>query len=183
MEPSFTGDRIFTRDGTYFQIIKQYFSRYKKFVSNMPSCHESSPTDIRMWYHYVTIKYVTHGIYINPYYCFIYEANYSKVFSAGSDTNTTKHYLPEKIITMLPEWGGWGYTAIGNDKIPPKDCDNHKFIIRNHYPSGYEALYYLISSNHTNNLTHTIYLISAPPTQLKAGDPLSNNFHRCKYYL
>ena len=57
---------------------------------------------------------------------------------------------------MLSEWVNKIYTALSNDKIFPKDFDTQKFIIRNHYSSGYEALYSLISSNHPNKLTHTI---------------------------
>ena len=73
---------------------------------------------------------------------------------------------------MLYEWGNNIYTALSKDKIPPKDCDTQKFIIRNHYPSGYEYLYFLIRDNHTNNLTHPIDIIAVPPTQLMVGDPL-----------
>ena len=35
MELPVTGDRIFTRDGTYFQPIKQYYAIYKQFVPIM----------------------------------------------------------------------------------------------------------------------------------------------------
>ena len=84
---------------------------------------------------------------------------------------------------MLSEWGGKIYIALSNGKIYLKDCDTHKFIICNQYPSGYEDLYSLISANYPNNLTHPIYIISAPPIQLKVGDPLSKYFHRYKYYL
>ena len=40
----------------------------------MPSFNGTSPTAIIMWYHYVTIDSVTHGIYVHPYYCFRPEA-------------------------------------------------------------------------------------------------------------
>ena len=65
-------------------------------------------------------------------------------------------------------------------KIFPKDCDTHNSIIRKHYPSVYEALYSLISSNRPNNLTHPTDPISTPPTQLKVGYTLSKYFHRYK---
>ena len=84
---------------------------------------------------------------------------------------------------MLYEWGNNIYTALSNDKIFTKDCDTQKFIIRNHYPSGYEYLYSLIRYNNPNDLNHPIDLVSVPPTQLKSGDLLSKYFHRYKYYL
>ena len=73
---------------------------------------------------------------------------------------------------MLSEWGNNIYTALSNNKIFPKDCDIQKFIIRNHYPYGYEYLYYLIVPNHPNNLNYLIYIIAAAPTQFKVGDPI-----------
>ena len=48
--------------------------------------------------------------------------------------------FPENSI-MLSEWGGNILTAFSNDKIFPKDCDTHKFIIRNHYPYLCESIY------------------------------------------
>ena len=79
---------------------------------------------------------------------------------------------------MISEWENKIYTALSNDKISPKDYDTQKFIIQNHYPYGYESLYSLISSNHTNNLTHPIDLIAASPTKLKVGYPLPKYYHR-----
>ena len=79
---------------------------------------------------------------------------------------------------MLYEWGNNIYTALNNNKIFPKDCVTQKFIIQNHYPYEHEAFYSLIRGNHCNNFTDNIYLIDAPPTQLKVGDPLSKYFHR-----
>ena len=81
LEPPVTGDRLFTRDGTYLKYIKQDSARYICFVSTMTSCHGSSPTAIIIWYQYVTIHYAIHGIYLHPHYCFIYETNNSKGFS------------------------------------------------------------------------------------------------------
>ena len=72
----------FTRDGTYFQLIKQDTARDKQFVSTMPSYYGSSPTSIRILYQSVTIHSATHVIYAHPYYCFRPEANYSKIFSS-----------------------------------------------------------------------------------------------------
>ena len=67
LDPPVTEEHIFTRDGTYFQLIKQYAARYKQFVSTMPSFHGSSPTAIEIWYHSVTIHSATHGIYVHSY--------------------------------------------------------------------------------------------------------------------
>ena len=149
----------------------------------MTSCHSSSTTAIRMWYQYLTIHSVNHGIYVHPYYCFRPEANKPKWLISVNDTNTIKHDLPDKYSTMLYEWGNNIYTALSNEKFTPKDCDTQKFIIWNHYSSGYEDLYYLISENHPNNLNHTIDLISEPPTQFKSGYQISKYLHRYKYYL
>ena len=63
-----TRDRLYSRDVTYLQLIKQYSARDKKIVSNTPYRHGSSPTDIRMWYQYVTIPSTTHLIFVHPYY-------------------------------------------------------------------------------------------------------------------
>ena len=82
LEPPVNGDYIFTRDGAYFKLIKQYYGRYRQFVSNMPYFHGSSPTDIRIWYESVTINSATHGIHLHQYYCFRTEENYSKGSSA-----------------------------------------------------------------------------------------------------
>ena len=79
--------------------------------------------------------------------------------------------------------GGNIYTALSNNKIPPKDCDTQKPIIQNHYPYGYEALYSLIIANNTNNLNLPIDIIAMTPTQLKVGNPLSKYFYRYKYYV
>ena len=136
-----------------------------------------------MRHQYVTINYATHGIYVHLYYFFITEANDPKIFSAGNDTNATKHDLPEKYSTMLSEGENKICIDLSNRKIPPKDYDTQKFITRNHYPYVYEAIYSLISANLPNNLTHTIDLIDAPPTQLKVGDPLYTYFHRYKDYI
>ena len=84
---------------------------------------------------------------------------------------------------MLSEWGNNIYTALSNDKIPPKDYDTQEFIIWTHYTSGCEYLYSLIRANHPNILTHPIYLVDTPPTKLKEGDPLYKYFHIYKYYL
>ena len=84
---------------------------------------------------------------------------------------------------MISEWGNKIYTAISNEKIFSKDCDTQNFIIRNHYPSGYEAIYSLISANNPNTLTHPVDIIAAHPTKLKVRDPLSKYFHRYKDYL
>ena len=54
-----------------------------------------------MWYQSVTINSATYAIYLHTYYCFRPEANDSKVFSAGNDTNTIKHGLPAKYSTMI----------------------------------------------------------------------------------
>ena len=75
------------------------------------------------------------------------------------------------------------YNALSNNPPPPKDYDTQDLIIQNNDPSGYEALYFGISTNHHNNLNHPIYLIDAPPTQLKVGDPLSKCFQIYKDYL
>ena len=149
----------------------------------MPSFHWSSNTAIRMCYQYITIQSATHGIYLHPYYCFRHEENYSKGFSVGNDTTHNQHTTFLEKILMISEWGNNIYTALSNEKIPPKDCDTHKFIIWNHYPSGYEAIYSLILANHPNNLTQPIDIIAAPPTQLKAGYPISKYFHIQIYYL
>ena len=90
-----------------------------------------------MRYQSVTIHSVTHGIYVHPYYFFIPEANDSKVFNAGNETNTTKHDLPAKYFTIISEWRNKIYTTISNDRIFPKDRDTQKFIIQNHYSYGY----------------------------------------------
>ena len=95
----------------------------------------------------------------------------------------TKHELPSKYPTMLSEWGNKIYSTLSNNKIFPKDCDTQKIIIGNRYPSIYESLFSVIISNHPNNFTRHVYIISAPPTQLKAGDPISKYFHIYKYYL
>ena len=84
LEPPVTADRLFTRDGNYFQLIKKYSARDQQFVSTMTSCHGSYPFGIRMWYQYVTIHSETHVIYLHPQYCFIPKANNSKGFSAGN---------------------------------------------------------------------------------------------------
>ena len=99
-----TGDRIFTKDVIYFQLIQKYAERDKHFVSSTTYCFGSSHNAIRMWYQYVTIHSVTHGIYVNTYYWFRPESNDSKVFSYGNDTNTTKHDLTAKYSTILSEW-------------------------------------------------------------------------------
>ena len=95
-----------------------------------------------MWYQYVTIHSETHEIYVHPYYYFRIEVNDSKGFSAVNDANTTRQYLPKKQFTMISDRGGGGiYTALSNEKVFPKYFDTQKFIIRNHYPYGYESLY------------------------------------------
>ena len=76
--------------------MKKYATQDKKFVSTMLSCQRSYPTDIIMWYHFVTIHYVTHGIYGHPCYCCRPESYDLKGSSDGNDTNTTNHDLPEK---------------------------------------------------------------------------------------
>ena len=92
--------------------------------------------------------------------------------------------LPSWKIFYNAIWVGKNiYIAISNNKIFSKYCDTQKFIVRNHYPSGYESLYYLIRSNHPNNLTLPICLIDAPPTKFKVRDMLSNYFHRYKDYI
>ena len=96
MEPPVTVYCLLTRDGDYFQMINQYAARDKHSLSTMPYCNGASPTDIRMWYQSVSIHSAIHKIYVHPYYCFRPEANDSKLFSAGNDTNKTKHNLPEK---------------------------------------------------------------------------------------
>ena len=142
----------------------------------MPSCHGSYPTTIIIWYQYVTIKSATYGIYVNPHYCFIPESDNYKGFSAVNDKEKTKHYLPEKYSTMLYKWGNDIYTDISNNKIFPNYCDTQTFIIQNHYPYGYEDLYFLIRIHHQNNLTHLIDIISVPLTQLKLVFSLSKYF-------
>ena len=102
MEPSVTGDRIFIRDVTYFQLTK-INSRDKQFVFTTTSCNGSSPTAIIMWYQSITAHSSTPGIYVHPYYFFRTESNYPKGLSSGNDTNTTKHYLPAKYSTTLSE--------------------------------------------------------------------------------
>ena len=67
LENPVTGDRLFTRDGTYFQLIKQDAARDKQFVFTTHFCHGSSTTVIRMWYQCVTIHSATYGIYVHPY--------------------------------------------------------------------------------------------------------------------
>ena len=71
----------------------------------------------------------------------MHKKKYSKVFSTGNDTNKTTHDLPEKYSIMLSERGKNIYTAVRNKQILPKDCDNQKFVIWNHYPCVYEYLY------------------------------------------
>ena len=77
-EPPFTGDCMFTRDGTYFQLIKQDSARDKHFLSNMTSCHGSPTTYIRICYQSINIQYATYESYVHSYYCFRPEENYSK---------------------------------------------------------------------------------------------------------
>ena len=161
MEPPVTGGRLFTRYGTYLQLIKRYAARDKQFLSTMPSWRGSYPTYIGIMYHSVTIHSATHGIYVHPYYCFRPEIDYSKLLCAGNDTITTKHYVPGKYSTMISEWENNIYTALSNEKIFPKYFYTQNFIIPNHYPSEYESFYSQISDNRPNNLTRPIYLISA----------------------
>ena len=86
----------------------------------MPSCSVSYPTDIKMWYQYVTIHYSIHEIYVHPYYFFRPESNDSKGFSDGNYINTTKHKFPEKYSTILSEWVNKIYNFLTNNKISPK---------------------------------------------------------------
>ena len=102
LDPPVTGDHLFTRDGNYFQLIKQDAEIEKHFVSTMTSCHVSSTNTIIMWYQSVTIHSATHRIYLHPYYCFRTESHYPKGFSYVNDPNKTKHDLPEN-STMLYE--------------------------------------------------------------------------------
>ena len=143
----------------------------------MPSFHWSSNTAIRMCYQYITIQSATHGIYVHPHYCFRHEVNGSKGFSAGKYTTTTKHDHTGKTLQCYLS-GEIRFTLILITKISLKDFYTQRFILRNHYLSGYEYLYPLIRVNHPNKFTHSIDLIDAPPTQLKAGDLLSKYFHR-----
>ena len=91
IEPPVTGVRLFTRDVTYIQLIKQDDARDKHFLSTMPYFYGSSPTDIRIWYQSATIHSATHVIYVHMHYCFKPEENDSKGFSSGHDTNKTKN--------------------------------------------------------------------------------------------
>ena len=70
-----------------------------------------------------------------------------------------------KNSTIIFEWGKKICIYLSNRKISPKDYDTQKFIIRNHFPYGYEAIYYLIRANHPNNLNHPIDIISETPTK------------------
>ena len=63
------------------------------------------------------------------------------------------------------------------------DCYTQKLFIWYHYPFVYEALYFLISANKTNKMTHHIDLIYAPPTQLNVGYTISKYLHGYKDYL
>ena len=67
LDPPVTGGHLFTRDGTYFQLIKKYDARDKQFVSTIHFFHGLSPTDIRMWYQSVIIHSITHEIYVHLY--------------------------------------------------------------------------------------------------------------------
>ena len=68
LEPTVTGDRIFTRDDTYLQLTKQDAARDKQVLYTINYWHGSYTTAIRIWFQSVTIHYATHGIYVHPYY-------------------------------------------------------------------------------------------------------------------
>ena len=67
-----------------------------------------------------------------------------------------------KKSTILSELRKNIYTALRNDKNSPNDCDTQKFIIQNHYPPGYKAIYYMVSANNPNNITHPMDIIATP---------------------
>ena len=65
VETPVTGYRLFTRDWTSFQMIKQDTAIDKKKLYTMPYWHGSSPTTIIMWYQSVIIHSATNGIYLH----------------------------------------------------------------------------------------------------------------------
>ena len=99
---------------------EHYTTLHKQLVSTITSCHGSSPTAIRMRHQYVTINYATHGIYVHIYYFFINEANDPKIFSAGNDTNATKHDLPEKILQCCLRGKTRFALILVTEKYPPR---------------------------------------------------------------
>jgi hypothetical protein len=188
LDPPGIGPRLITRDGTYFCLNKQEntkeAARDKLFLSNMPSCKDSSPSAVRTWYRELTIYAASHGIYVHPYYCFRKNANHLRGFTAGEDTDTTAYDLPLRYIPILDEWGAKIYTALNGDKVFHKDkCDELKAIVATHDGGkGYEALYSVIGTDHPNNTRHSTDVIARPPTQ-RATESLNRYFFRYKDYL
>ena len=147
LDPPATGERLITRDGSYFHLRDQGGAQEKLFIQNTPICTGNSPAEIRAWYMAFTVHAASKGYYIHPYFCFRTDSMNSNFgFSAGIDDDYINHDLPVKYGPNLETWSQKVYQAISNDRIFPKGtCDRQRDIINNHYGGrGYEALLAII---------------------------------------
>ena len=119
MEPPFTGDFLFTRDGYYFQLIKKYSARDKYFYP---------PFILVMVHLLLLLEYGTSllPLTLQPM-AFMYNHatdSYLKQIiqkdSVLEMTQTRPNKTSLKIITMLSEWGKNMYAALSNEKYPPR---------------------------------------------------------------
>ena len=185
LDPPVTGDRLITRDGTYFHLRDQGGAQEKLFIQNTPTCHGPTPPDIRAWYAAFTVHAASKGYYIHPYFCFRKESmNSTYGFSAGADDDHTHYDLPIKYSPYLETWSQKIYQAISADRIFPKGtCDHQRDIIMNHYGGrGYEALLAIIREDLPLYQPNPTKYIRDPPSQ-RPRETLDQYFYRYMDYL
>ena len=185
LDPPVTGDRLITKDGTYFHLRDQGGAQEKLFIQNTPICSGKSPSEVRAWYMAFTVHAASKGYYIHPYFCFRRESmNSTYGFSAGIDDDYTLHDLPIKLAPNLEIWSQKIYQAISNDKVFPKGvCDFQRDIIINHYGGrGYEALLAIIRGDLPIFQSHPSKYIRDVPRQ-RPRETLDRYYFRYIDYL
>ena len=182
MDPTFSGHRVYTRDGSCFQLtLPATPGEEKAFQLNTPSCDNTSAISVRRWYKHFSNVAARFKVYVHPYYCFRPDSGSTRGFSCGKDTDTVSHDLPIRYDINIPQWGNLIYSAISNPKVFPKGSSLRSTVI-DHYGDGYAALYAIISSTHPAVISQPSLLVTYPPKQ-GPRDPIGRYFHAYKDYL
>jgi len=182
LDPAGIGFRLFTRDGTCFQLTDpSTATEDKAFITNCPACEGSSPMSIRKWYKRFETYAAGYKVYVHPYYCFRPDSGSTRGFSCGPCTNEMKFDLPERYDVPLEVWDSRIYSAISQAKCFPKSSHSRSTILDN-YGQGYAALYAIISSSHPEVIAQPSLLVTYPPKQA-ALEPIGQYFHAYLDYL
>ena len=160
-----TGDRLISRNGAVFNLAAQGTDGTKEFLRNVPPCPDTSIAAIRTWYTVFSVHAANHDIFVQPYFCFRLDANATKGFTIGNDTDLVKFDLPGKYIDREQYWAMTIWAALSKTHVFSADSAMKKAVVGN-WSNSYDAIRAIIVPLHPLVIEQPLTLICETPRQL-----------------